>query len=112
MVVPSNKLIEAVLGYVPHKVTYISYQISTGNTLLFENEDGTVRAYWNIHELLHRCKLWAYDKNYLITEDAYQVLVTDTGETLFEVCWHDVPYKHEATLEVCEWILKDIKGLK
>ena len=63
----SKELLNKVLGYAPYKILPITNVSGVGTkTLICENEDGTVRAYWNIYELAHKCKEWAYNKGWAL----------------------------------------------
>ena len=101
----SKKLLSEVLGYVPFKVSEMERPSSVGiKLLIIENEDGTVRAYWNIHELAHKCKEWALQYKYeflsgYLSGRGY-VVVMEQRRT-----WY-ADTEVEAIFKACEWLLK------
>ena len=100
----SKELLSEVLGYVPYKILPISNVSGVGTkTFIFENEDGTVKAYWNIYELANLCKKWAFNNKVSIS----------TRKTLHNGWNASIQNKMivadtepGATFKICEYILK------
>ena len=106
----STELLSEVLGYTPFKVS-VSKEGSIGTeTLLIENEDGTVRAYINIYELVNRCKEWASSYKFEI-----ESALGYCGDKLpyarpiaYDGCEYDIieaETEPEAIIKACQWIL-------
>jgi hypothetical protein len=116
----SKELLSEVLGYVPFKVSRIKSVNGVGEkTLIIENNDGTVRAYWNIYELAHKCKEWASGYGYLIGTSFY------TGDSINpkeSICYiqgwfgnwlniyvSEANTETEAIFNACQWLLDSKK---
>ena len=109
----SKELLSEVLGYTPYKISGIKPVGGIGErTLVLENEDGTVRAYWNIYELAHKCKEWAMTKECtLFSGWDYEVGVWNCllgRHDSQELPSYQADTEPEAIFKACQWILEKI----
>ncbi len=68
------------------------------------------RTYFNIYELAHKCKIWAYNQGYILKsfytlKQGYAIIETSTGKD--EIIDAKISFTEcEAIFKACEWILK------
>ena len=109
----SKKILSEVLGYTPYKIDSVKKVSGVGLTLILLNKDNTVRAYWNIYELMNKCKQWIYDKGYglyvSIEHPAYTIIVelSILGKSIY-INDNDNT-EPDAVFEACEWLYKELE---
>ena len=122
----SKKILSEVLGYTPYKIDSVKKVSGVGLTLILLNEDNTVRAYWNIYELMNKCKQWIYEKYIKDCVDAYietsiymntasnkeyRCLVykynNDTEDEISKCFYANT--EPDAVFEACEWLYEELE---
>ncbi len=75
-----------------------------------KKNDELEMEYINIHELEHKCKVWAWNKLYEVIPRAggAEIMYLKTGCMLYTVAFEEIdnpkPFDPRFTIEACQWI--------
>ncbi len=110
----SKKLLSEVLGLI--KITHMKTIENKVYISTYLGEPIKWNHIYNIHELAHKCKIWAISNGYILFSSAYKeaglcLIIEDSSSVTIDDATVSVKQKTEpeAIFKACEWILDNKK---